>query len=91
MACYLLKSAHFFELWPLETNKLCVFLRAWHFGDYADVRIEPAPIRKERLSISPNLPSNSFNLSNAQQASVIDPMEVIDTIVFLIKLPQRFY
>ena len=86
-----IKKRSFFELWPLETNKLCVFLRAWHFGDYADVRIEPAPIRKERLSISPNLPSNSFNLSNAQQASVIDPMEVIDTIVFLIKLPQRFY
>ena len=44
-----------------------------------------------RLSISPNLPSNSFDLFNAQQASVIDPMEVINIMVFLIKLPQRFY
>ena len=28
-----IKKRSFFELWPLETNKLCVFLRAWHFGD----------------------------------------------------------
>ena len=27
------KRRLFFELWPLEMNKLCVFLRAWHFGD----------------------------------------------------------
>ena len=40
-----------------------------------------------RLSISPNLSSNGFNLFNAQQASVIDPMEVINIMVFLIKLP----
>jgi hypothetical protein len=44
-----------------------------------------------RLSISPNLPRNNFNLFNAQQASVIDPMEVLNIMVFRIKLPKRFY
>jgi len=28
-----IKKRSFFELWPLETNKLCVFLCAWHSGD----------------------------------------------------------